>query len=387
MTATPLTHDAPSAHTDPVNTPTIDDPGRETGGTPRLRALIRRRITGPLSVAEAWLTDRKHAQYGLAMARMLIGVAIIGFCLTNFATRNYTFGAGAAWSGQLQFSDSDFAGIWPFSLVNATADNSIALGAVFCILIASGIAIAIGWRTRIAMTIAFVFWVGLLSINVDVQDQSDNLSRMAMIYLFFTSPAHVWSLDARRRARSADTGNILRRWWNFQPALPARFTTLLHNLAVIVLGAQLCMLYAAGGLYKAQGAPWYRGYAIYNPLQTAQFGTWPELSHLITVWAPLVALGTIMTVLVQVGFPLLLMRRPTRVFALLVILGFHSAIGLLMGLPWFSLWMLALDSLFVRDATYRTMAHYAKGPSVSLAKKLRHNTTTTTTTPSLSPQQ
>jgi hypothetical protein len=52
-------------------------------------------------------------------------------------------------------------------------------------------------------------------------------------------------------------------------------------------------------------------------------------------------------------FPLLILWRPTRVVALVVITGMHVMIGVLLGLWPFSLAMIALDFLFVRDATWR----------------------------------
>jgi len=234
---------------------------------------------------------------------------------------------------------------------------------VMMLLIVCATLFSIGYRTRIIMIPLFVLWVGFLSVNPLVQDQSDNLTRIAFIAMFFTSPGEVWSVDAWRRRRHADDPGRLFfvRWWRFQPVLPEWMTALSHNIAVIVIGAQLCMIYAAGGLFKAQGSPWFEGYAIYNPISTAQFGTWPELTALVTAWGPMVALATILSVLVQVAFPLLLLRRGTRIFGLSVILAFHISIAVLMGLPWFSLAMVALDAVFVRDVTYVQISDALRG--------------------------
>lgn len=307
---------------------------------------------------ERWLIQKKRAVYGLAIGRILLGVTVIGTVLSNIGYLDYVFGGGVAWSGQLQNPTISFATIWPFSLVFQVAPNSVSLHAVVVVLLIVAVLYTIGYRARLMLIPMFVLWVGLLSINSLVQDQSDNLTRMAMIALVFSAPSEVWSIDAlRRRKFASNPGKLfLVRWWRFQPVLPAWMTSLSHNLAVVVLGAQLCMIYAAGGLFKAQGFPWYSGTAIYDPLHTAQFGTWPELIGLITAWAPIVALGTVLTVLVQVSFPLLLLRRGTRIIGLLVILVFHVSIAVFMGLPWFSLAMVALDAIFIRDVTYRQIA-------------------------------
>lgn len=352
--------------TDTHTITTVDDtssldgrvPQAEEKRVPGVRATSLRRIVESLHVAEQWLLADKHAVYGLAVARILLGLTIIGFTLSNFSTRVYTFGAGAAWTGELAYPNSDFATIWPFSFVNGLATNDSALTLLMLSILVTATLFLVGYKTRLVTVVLFVQWVGLLSINTLVQDQSDNLSRIALISLFFAAPSQVWSVDAYRRERarvapSTTRGRVIGR---VRSLMPPWMPNLFHNLSVIVIGAQLCMVYASGGLYKAQGEPWYSGYAIYAPITTRQFGTWPELSELLTAWAPLVALATVLTVLVQVSFPLMLMRRPTRIAALLIILIFHVSIAVLMGLPWFSLTMVALDAIFIRDTTYVAIA-------------------------------
>ncbi|NKF34061.1 HTTM domain-containing protein, partial [Pseudomonas sp. BGM005] len=84
---------------------------------------------------------------------------------------------------------------------------------------------------------------------------------------------------------------------------------------------------------------------------TARFGTWPVLSDLVTAWGPMVVVASWGSIILQVAFPLMLLTRPTRLLGLLGILSFHIGIAVLMGLPWFSLTMIAIDSIFIRDRT------------------------------------
>jgi hypothetical protein len=286
---------------------------------------------------ESWLLDRKRATYGLAVTRMLLGLMIFGTLATNFSTRLYTFGAGAAWTGQLEYD--------------------IVFTELYLLLALCAVLFAIGYRTRLVMIPLFILWVGFVEVNEYVSDQSDNLTRIALIAMFFTSPAKRWSMDALRRRRFAGRRSAWPiRLWRFQRVLPLWSTNLAHNLAIVVLACQVSFIYVSGGLYKAGGAPWSGGWAIYDPIHVEQFGTWPELSALVTAWAPAVAFATLLTLLVQVSFPLLLLRRGTRIFALVVMLGFHVGIAILMGLPWFSLAMIAIDSIFIRDVTWRHMS-------------------------------
>jgi hypothetical protein len=124
----------------------------------------------------------------------------------------------------------------------------------------------------------------------------------------------------------------------------------------VALTAQVCFVYASGALFKAGGAPWEEGYAVYNPLHTMRFGTWPVLSDLVTTWGPMVTMMSWGSIILQVAFPLALLTRPTRLIALVGILSFHIGIAVLMGLPWFSLTMIAIDSIFIRDRTWQRLS-------------------------------
>lgn len=301
-------------------------------------------IGSSLAWFERWLFDGKKALYGIAVTRMIFGVTALGLLLANFSTRLYTFGSGSAWNGELAEPVSDFPRIWLFSAFHAVAANDVAFTLLYLVLMVLAVLFMIGWRFRIVLPVFFVLWVSFIEMNDMVGDQGDNMFRIAMILLFFADPAARWSLDARRRAKHE---------WFAEGSSPRQIGTVLHNLALIALTAQVAFVYGSGALYKAQGNPWAQGWAVYDPLQTARFGTWPILSDLITAWGPMVAIGTWGSIILQSIFLLALLSRPTRLIALFGILGFHVMIGVLMGLPWFSLTMIAIDSIFIRDRSWK----------------------------------
>ena len=304
-------------------------------------------VGAAIQFVERWLFDGKKALHGLAVTRIVFGLTALGLLLANFGTRLYTFGSGSAWNGEMAHPLSDFPKIWVFSAFHSVAANDVAFTLLYLLLMGLAALFALGWRFRIVHPVFFVLWVGFIEMNDMVGDQGDNMFRIALILMFFADPAARWSLDARRRRE--------REW--FAPGSPARqLGTVFHNLALVALTAQVAFVYASGGLYKAQGAPWAEGYAVYNPLQTMRFGTWPVLSDLVTAWGPAVVVGTWGSILLQVTFLLMLLSRPTRLFALFGILSFHVAIGVLMGLPWFSLTMIAIDSIFIRDRSWERLS-------------------------------
>ncbi|MEV4736391.1 MULTISPECIES: HTTM domain-containing protein [unclassified Microbacterium] len=295
-----------------------------------------------------WLFHGKKALYGLAVTRILFGVTALGLLAANFGTRLYTFGSGSAWNGEMARPVSDFPTIWVFSAFHAAMGNDVLYTALYLALAGLAVLFVLGWRFRLVLPVFFCLWVGFIEANDMVGDQGDNMFRIALLLLFFADPAARWSLDARRRAKVGD-------WFppNSQPAL---LGTVFHNLALVALTAQVCFVYASGALFKAGGDPWKDGYAVYNPLQTARFGTWPVLSDLVTAWGPMVTIASWGSIILQVAFPLMLLTRPSRLIGLLGILSFHIGIAVLMGLPWFSLTMIAIDSIFIRDRTWARLS-------------------------------
>lgn len=294
--------------------------------------------------ATSWLFDAKRAQYGIAVTRMLMGVTAMGLLLTNWSTRLYSFGAGSAWNGELESRVSDFANIWLFSLFPRVMGDNLVFTLCYIGLFILALLVTVGWRFRIVAPVFWVMWVSFIEANDMVGDQGDNMFRIAFLLLLFTDPAMRWSLDARRRARKP---------WFAEGSGPNQVGTVFHNLALIALIAQVIFVYTSGAMFKSGGAPWREGWAVYDPLSTARFGTWPALSDLLTAWGPMVALFSLGSVFLQAAFPFMLLNRVTRIIALFGILSFHVGIAVLMGLPWFSLTMIAIDSVFIRDRSWK----------------------------------
>lgn len=297
---------------------------------------------------EEMLTGSYKATYGIAVTRILMGLTGLGLLLTNFRSRHYSFGVGSAWNGEIEEPLSDFPHIWLFSLYHQAAGTPWLFTLLYLGLAALAVVIMLGWRTRVVLPVYLVLWVSFIEVNDAVGDQGDNAYRMFLLAMVFTNTSMRWSLDARRRARSGKPASSLSQRWQWAPITA-------HNLALVVLAFHICAIYVSGGLYKAGGDPWAHGYAIYNPLQTAQFGTWPVFSDLLTTWGPMVVVMTWGSLMFQIAFPFLLFNRYTKIIALLGILSFHLAIALLMGLPWFSLTMIAVDAIFIRDRSYRKL--------------------------------
>ncbi|WP_166848672.1 HTTM domain-containing protein [Isoptericola sp. BMS4] len=317
-----------------------------------------------------WVSEARRATYGTALIRIAFGGGAFVFLLADFPNREYLWGRAARWAAPLD-DNGDFG--FPFTLFSGGLDP-VPLAVAYGALVVLAALVTLGWRTRWVTPVFLVLWVSLLESSPLTGDQSDNIFRILLLYLCFADLGGRWSLDARRRARQVEREGQVRPFGRFGSeranATASQLGTLLHNFAVLMAGIQICLIYVASGLYKAQGEFWQDGTAIYYPLQLSHYRPWPWLADLLVQNSVMVALVTWFSVGVQFLFPLLLLNRWTRLVAILGILAMHAGIAVVMGLPFFSLFIMAGDCLFVRDRTFEAIMRRLRPARDALARRL-----------------
>jgi hypothetical protein len=122
---------------------------------------------------------------------------------------------------------------------------------------------------------------------------------------------------------------------------------LAHNAALLVIAVEVCFIYATAGWYKIQGTRWQDGTAVYYPMNLDYFSPWPEFTGFLAGSGLLVLLMTYITVAVQVAFPFTLFNRNIKNALLGVMIMEHLSIAVLLGLPFFSMAMIAADAVFL----------------------------------------
>lgn len=291
-----------------------------------------------------WMTLTAHATYGVALMRIAFGLGIGGYVAVNFPARHALWGAGARWTT-------------PLGGHALTSGLALTAGCVALVLVAA--LVVVGWRAWWTVPLLLLGWTGLTAINPLLADQGQNIARILLVYLCFADTSARWSLDARRRARDA------RRRGRAAAVAPSarvplspsarpgrgQVRNLVHNAAVLAVGAQICLVYVLSGLFKLLGDEWRDGSAVYYPLSLPQFRPWPALADLVAGSGWLVPAVTWGTLALQLAFPLLLLQRHLRTAAVTGALVMHAGIAVVMGLPFFSLFMMAGDCIFLRDAT------------------------------------
>jgi hypothetical protein len=143
-------------------------------------------------------------------------------------------------------------------------------------------------------------------------------------------------------------------WWaarRYAPGEPRTvmdiFADIIHNGAMLVIVVEVCLIYSTAGWYKIQGSRWQDGTALYYPLHLDDFTPWPALSHALAGNELMVMLITYGTVMVQVAFPFTLFNRRVKNVLLVAMILEHASIAVVLGLPFFSLAMIAADVVFL----------------------------------------
>ncbi|MEV6615989.1 HTTM domain-containing protein [Streptomyces sp. NPDC051051] len=330
-----------------------------------------------------------RAPYQAAVFRIGLAVAIAAFLLREWPNRRVLYGDRSPLSHDMALELGRLDG--SFSVLYWT-DGRAWFEIVYTLTIASALAVLVGWRTRTTSVLLMVGMVSLESRNSLVGDGGDNVLRIMVIYLVFTRCAQVWSLDARRRNRRGssptdrtgvvlwsatglfllvafgmETGWPLVLWtlWGAQGlwyAVGRRFpgsegravldaaAAMLHNAAMLTIAVQVCLIYATSGWYKVQGTRWQDGSALYYALNLEYFAPWPTLSALLASHTLAVLLLSYGTVMVQVTFPVTLANRRIKNVLLVVMILEHAGIAVLLGIPFFSLAMIACDAVFLPTA-------------------------------------
>jgi hypothetical protein len=290
---------------------------------------------------EAWIMDAKRATYGASVARIIYGTVVVVFVTANLGASQFLWGPGSGWVEPIEHQTA-----WNFPFVfYSSADPGWLFTLKFLLLGLAGLALLVGWHSRIAAVVVLFLYISLVSTNPVAYDQTDNAFRILLFYFCFADLSLHWSLDARRRRRY---GPLFPRLPRPAPWIPI----ILHNFAIVAVALQIFIIYGVAGLSKVSGSWWQDGTAVYYPLHLESLSPWPWLSNLLTINALGVNIVTYISVFIQLFFAFLLLQRWTRVIALICIVGMHAGIAVLMGIPLFSLSMMAADGIFIRDSSY-----------------------------------
>lgn len=316
------------------------------------------RPSGRVTRAYALLTEQAVSLHAAAVLRVGYGLLYLLFLLREFPHRDEIWGPGSPWTPDLArelLSESGWFSILTMSDRPAYFEGCYALALLVSFLF------MLGWRTRVLSVLFAIVVTSFHGRDILMTDGGDNLIVLMAVYLMFTACGRCWSLDSRRRRRHAyparsGHGPTSPRENRPVPSPALRQVSLvgkqlnnvLHNCGMLVIAAQVCVLYGSASLYKVQGDLWRNGTALHYVLNLGLFRPWPELSHVADQHHVLIAILGYLTVLVQLALPFTLFSK-VKYVVLGLLIGMHVGIAVFLGLPMFSAAMIIADAVFLPD--------------------------------------
>ncbi len=327
-----------------------------------MRTTMRGRQTSrrpPGSRLVEWVTGAERATYSMSALRILMGIAILWFLLVSAADRHYLWGSGSTWVDPAV----EIRGYPDFLRLLFPKADPFGFDASYGILLLLSTIFIAGLATRIVTPLLLLFWVSLSTNNVFLTNGGDVIIRIALLFCVFANLSKHWSIDSwwrrRRGVESIYPAAIIRR-------IPVWLSAAAHNTVVVLCAYQVILVYVNSGIFKLMGEEWLEGSALYYAFNLDVFRVFPALSDIAWQVTPFVLVGSWISIWVQLLFPVFLLWRPTRYGALVAIMGMHFGIGLFLGLWPFSIAMIALDLVFVRDVSWeRALAWVRDGWSAA----------------------
>ncbi|MGW4393521.1 HTTM domain-containing protein [Streptomyces sp. NPDC004685] len=363
------------------------------------------------------ITGKTLFPYQAAIVRIGFSLTFMLYLIREWPHRLELYGTTSPWS--FDIAQRLIASNGAFTVL-LWSDSRLWFELVYHGAILASLGLLLGWHTR---TMSLLFMVGVLSLlnrNVLLGDGGDTLMHLIASYLVLTRCGKVWSLDSRRRDRAAAmnrhdsnptgvalwvffgvslavtqmTGFAQLSWgwaaflwgmwfvqamwfwvqWRELPELRTLLdfaANLVHNAAMLVIAAQVCILYAAAGWYKIQGPRWEDGTALHYPLNLAHFRPWAPLSQALDNSALLVTVITYGTVILQVAFPFTLLNRRVKNVLLPILMAEHASIAVICGLPFFSMAMVFADAIFLPTSFLRWLGSRTAAAPSRLVERVR----------------
>ncbi|MFE1173068.1 hypothetical protein [Streptomyces sp. NPDC058773] len=273
---------------------------------------------------------------GVSGTRALLGFVGFMYYASQYGDRSYLFGPESVLPWREFVSQLQDNGT--FSLY-AVSNSEAWFQIVFHLGMLTALAVTCGVGGRLVLALHWVFLWSIYQRQPVLLDGGDNLAYVVIPMLLLT----------RCYGRLSFSTGVARKVSRRMPSIVIALSHPLHNLGILAIAAQICLVYVVSGLYKVQGKVWQDGTALFYVLRLSEFEL-PGVSELVYQNEFLVFLGTYSTTIFLVYFPLGILVPRLRPWAALASMSFHLAIGVFMGLTSFALTMMACDLIFLSGA-------------------------------------
>jgi hypothetical protein len=296
--------------------------------------------------------------YPIAVFRILFGLCVCATLLLLHSDWLAWFGPHG-WIGVETIGKAESG--FRFNLFACIPQDDLWIEGLYWGLLIASITLTIGFATRLSSLAVFL---GMNSINQRmplILHGGDAFLRNAAFFLLFASSSAVLSVDAelQKSRRSAGRSCVPQ-----VAAWPQR-----------LIQYQLAVVYLASFWWKAKGSAWRDGSALYYVINLREIQQFALPRFLHETWV--VHLGTWLTMLFELAFPLLVWFRSCRRWVLITGIAFHLCLEYALNIPMFQWDMLAAYVLFVdptrlqksivaaRSFVHHTLAHKLAIPRLS----------------------
>jgi Vitamin K-dependent gamma-carboxylase len=213
-----------------------------------------------------------------------------------------------------------------------------------CLAILFSAAMTVGFASRIAMPLAWLFTLMTCHRMTGALFGLDQVVVMLCMYLMLAPCGSVFSIDAQRPARAWAGGTRQAGVWN--------------NIATRLIQLHLCVIYIFGGLSKMRGEMWFDGSAMwwtlvnyeYQSLDMTWLGQYPFIITSLTAF----------TIFWETFYCALVWPRLTRPFALAAALFVHGGIAFVLGMVTFGFSMIIANCAFIEpEFIQRLLARFS----------------------------
>lgn len=272
----------------------------------------------------------------LALMRILLGGALLVQLFWEYLPNlEYFFGPhGVAPAGMQDRSQTSY---WYWSLLIFHTDDMTSIYTAWAIWVGVALLFTIGYWTRLMNVAVWFMTMCFTARNFLLLDGGDDTLQIAIFLLMLSPSGKALSVDAwLRRRRGGEKGPVYTEAW------PLR-----------LIQIQLCVIYFTTGLVKLKGTGWFQGTwwdgtSIHYALNYCTWNRWSYAMLPVPFW--ITAPMTWLSVWWETLFPLLVLWRRTRKWALIFGLLFHIGICVTLSIGWFSFYMMAFYGVWVPDS-------------------------------------
>jgi Vitamin K-dependent gamma-carboxylase len=204
----------------------------------------------------------------------------------------------------------------------ANISEDAVLSIAWACLLCTGLLLLLGLFCRPAAILAWFLHLCAAESGGLFAYGADNFMTTGLFYLMLSPLPDRYSLDHRVLKVDLKDAQLLGFWRR-------------------VLQVHMCFVYFVGGLAKSLGSGWWDGSNLWRSLTRLPFNLIsPDILVRFKYALPILGISIC---LLELGYPVFIWIKKTRLFWLVAILTMHIAIGLAMGLYLFALVMIVLN--------------------------------------------